>query len=74
MKLISFIETWDSYGLCSIYLEHVEKIILHTPFDTKFHFLPKWRSLLKTNISNNPSMREKLQVIHEQFQQILSTF
>jgi hypothetical protein len=74
MKLISFIETWDSYGICSIYLEHVEKIIIHSPFDTKFHFLPKWRSLLKKNISNNPFMREKLHVIHEQFQQILSTF
>ena len=74
MKLFSFIETWDSYGLCSIYLEYVEKIILHTPFDTKFHFLPKWRSLLKKNISNNPFMREKLQVTYKQFQQILSTF
>jgi len=73
-KLFSFIDTWDIYGLCSIYLEYVEKIILHSPFDTKFHFLPKWRSLLKKNISINPFMRENLQVIEEKFQQILSTF
>jgi hypothetical protein len=74
MKLTSFIETWDNYGLCSIYLEFIEKIILHSAFDTKFHFLPKWRALLKKNTSNDPFLREKLQVTEERFQQILSTF
>lgn len=73
-QLTEFISTWDNYSLSKIYLPLVENFIKRNPYDTKYHFLPKWHSLLKKNLSLSPNNRHNLLNTKIMFDNILSTF
>ena len=72
IQLSKYINTWDNYGLTIIYIHYLEEYIKNNPYDTKYHFIPKWLLLLKKNFSNNPLQRESLIQTQEKFQDLFT--
>jgi len=73
-SLCKFIPTWDNYSLSKFYLALLDKYIQSNPYDTKYPFIPKWNSLLKKNVSLNPTKRESLLKTQAEFTNFFSTF